>query len=75
MSGDAAWIEALESKVEQAVEEIRRLRAENQGLRENMDAAGRAPDDEEAVAWKEERERVKARVEGIVERLEELLGT
>lgn len=76
MSEDVPWIEELETKVEASVEEIRRLRAENVGLREKLAAAesdgGSTAGDE--AEWKEERDRVKERVEGIVDRLGDLLG-
>lgn len=75
-ANDTAWMEALEAKVEEAVAEIERLRSENEGLRESLASARSGEGDEEdggEAAWIEERDRVKARVADLVERLEDLL--
>ena len=77
MSAETPWLETLEAKVEAAVAEIERLRSENEGLRESLAERGsREPEgvDESQASWREERDRVRSRVEGIVERLEGLLG-
>ena len=77
MTDESPWIEELEAKVEAAVDEIRRLRAENASLEKKLAAAESAETSPASEAgaedWKQERAEVKKRVEGIVGRLEELL--
>lgn len=77
MTDEVPWLEELESKVESAVEEIARLREEKRELEEKQAARGEPVASDEgadaAQAWREERREVRERVEGIVERLEDLL--
>lgn len=83
------WLDALEERVRQAAERLRELGAENDRLRAEVTRleaeleaataarAGRSPDAAvaaEAEAWREERAEVRRRVEGLVERLGDLLS-
>jgi len=67
------WLEGLESRVHDAVEQLAELREENRKLREavkNLEtrlAAG-------GSAWEVEREEVRRRVEALTARLEGLAG-
>jgi septal ring factor EnvC (AmiA/AmiB activator) len=67
------WLGDLEQRVSAAVEEIERLREDNEALRgELLELRARAGSTAE-TAWAAEREEVRARVEKLVGRLEELL--
>ena len=67
------WLEGLESRVRDAVEQLAELREENRKLRDTVKsletrlAAGGA-------AWEAEREEVRRRVEALTARLEGLAG-
>lgn len=68
---------ALESRVHQAVERLRALKADNQALRqkvEELEALLDGEPDAEAAAWREEREGIRRRVEDLAAALERLLA-
>ena len=85
MSDEMAWMTDLEAQVEAAVTEIERLRAENASLdeelaevRQQLENAGAAGDDdggedEGREEWEAERAEVRKRVEGLVGKIEALL--
>jgi hypothetical protein len=68
------WLAELERRVQQAVAEIARLRQENRRLDRELAKLRKRQDEEGAGAWQKEREQVRARVERLAGRLEELLG-
>ena len=57
-------LEALETRVQSAIEEIERLRRENAELRKQNSISG--------GGWAKERDELRQRVSSLVERLEEL---
>jgi FtsZ-binding cell division protein ZapB len=57
-------LEALETRVQSAIEEIERLRSENADLRSRADSS--------AGSWTREREELRQRVTHLIERLEAL---
>ncbi len=75
------FLDALEAKIHEASERLRALRTENRALAEQVahltarlaerEAIGE-PDDE-ASAWRQERDAIRERVESLAGRLEELL--
>jgi len=85
--GGTDWLAPLEDKVHAAAKAIRKLRQENRDLTADNDelrqrleklerTAEKSPaktGGEDAEAWEQEREDIRARVERITRRLEELL--
>lgn len=85
--GDAEWLAHLEDRVHAAVNAIRGLREENRDLtadndelRKRLEKLERAAEKSaaktgggDAEAWENERQDIRARVERITRRLEELL--
>ena len=76
-SHTAAWQE-LEATVERTASRLRELKDENAALRRRaaeLEARLAAEGDETQERWREEREEVARRVDGLVERLESILET
>ena len=70
------WLSSLEDRVREAAAELRRLRDENQELREQLrEAKQKAPArGADAAAWEKERNAIRERVERLVTQLEGLLS-
>lgn len=76
-----AWLDQLESTVQQAAETIATLRRERDDLVhrvEELEAAGgkgkgKGKGDDTAASWKKERQEIRRRVQKLTERLEGLL--
>jgi len=66
------WLDELEGKVNKALGELERLRAENETLQATVAELEAAA--AEGSDWRQEREAVRTRVAHLVERLEKLLG-
>lgn len=78
------FLDALEAKIHEASERLRALRTENRALAQRVAdleaqlaeqeaAAGADVSNEEAAAWRQERDAIRERVESLAGRLEELL--
>lgn len=66
----------LEARVDQAVERIHALKSENQELKQKvreLEALLDGEPDEDATAWREERDEIRRRVEELATALEQLL--
>lgn len=69
------WLGDLEQRVEQAAEELRRLRHENQRLETRVaDLEQELAASDEGESWGAERDEIRRRVESLAEGLEKLLG-
>lgn len=82
MSLDQIGFTVLEQQVSRAIEQLEQLRArngeleaENARLTKILADAGNTSTKEETKAWRLEREELRSRVAGLVEKLEGLLGT
>jgi hypothetical protein len=73
-SSPSPWLVELERRVQQAVAEIGRLRQENRRLDRDLVKLRKRLDEEGSGGWQKEREQVRARVERLAGRLEELRG-
>lgn len=75
------WLGALEARVHEAAEEIRRLRQENETLaarvgelEDQLEAAAATDAGETLAAWEGERQEIRDRVEHLAGTLAALLG-
>ena len=78
-----AWLQDLEERVHEASDRLRELREENERLEarrhelearvEDLEAAAVAEPAEGEVAWREERDEIRDRVEKLVDHLATLL--
>lgn len=80
------WLEALESRVRDAVARLTELTAENANLRQRLadlekrlakakaeEGTTAEPDGEESAAWRQEREEIRTRVHHLTKTLSTLL--
>ncbi len=70
-------LDTLEKSVQKAIAQIQKLERDNERLRDRAAKLEKRleeiPSDGDDAAWQEEREAVRARVEALVEHLEEVL--
>jgi chromosome segregation ATPase len=73
--GTSDWMAALEAKVQEAADALRKLNADNALLQKRIDELEKqvsSAQQEGAAAWEEERDEIRRRVEALVEKLEGL---
>jgi hypothetical protein len=71
---DEPWLKSLEERVGEVITRLESLRKENQRLKQQVRRARKAKGADGEACWREEKEEVQRRLEGLVARLEALVS-